>query len=146
MNDDTVTGPVDEYAEMSALVDRSGGRVTPAQVLEQASDPTSTFHRHFEWDDGEAAHRFRLQQAAGLIRKFKVVRDVGGRTIRADAFVRVPDSNEGYMPLQQALTTELLVQRRRLELIARMETLAEQLRDWDEFAGIAAAISEALAA
>ena len=98
------------------------------------------------WDDSEAAHRYRLQQAGGLIRKFKVVRNVGGRTIKVDAFVKVPDSTDGYVPVHEAMTMDWVVQQRRIRLIASMERLAEELRSWDEFSTVAEAINEALAA
>jgi hypothetical protein len=146
MSDEAIQGPADEYAEMRALVESNGGRVTAEIILERATDPSSTFHSHFVWDDTEAAHRYRLQQAGGLIRKFKVIRNVGGRTIRVDAFVKVPDAADGYVPVQEAMTMDWVVQHRRIQLIASMERLAEQLRNWEEFSVVAEAITEALAA
>lgn len=146
MADDTIIGPADEYLEMEALVATNGGRVTAELVLERAQDPASTFHQHFVWDDGEAAHRYRLQQAGGLIRKFKVVRNIGSRTIRVDAFVKVDDSADGYAPVRDAITMDWLVQQKRIRLIAAMERLAGELRDWDEFTSVADAITTALVA
>lgn len=145
MADESIQGPADEYQEMRELIVGNGGRVTAELVLERASDPSSTFHDHFVWDDTEAAHRYRLQQAGGLIRKFKLIRNVGGRTITVDAFVKVPDSQDGYVPVQEAITMDYVVQHRRIQLIASMERLAEQLRSWDEFSMVADAITEALA-
>lgn len=145
MSDESLIGPADEYDEMRALTDANAGRVSAELVLERAADPASTFHSHFVWDDTDAAHRYRLQQAGQLIRKFKIVRNVGGRTIRVDAFVKVPDSTDGYVPVQQAVTMDWVVQHRRIQLIASMERLAEQLRSWDEFSMVADAITEALA-
>jgi hypothetical protein len=145
MSDQSIIGPADEYDELTQLVEANGGRVTAELVLERAQDPTSSFHTHFVWDDTEAAHRYRLQQAGQLIRKFKLVRNSGGRTIRVEAFVKVPDSQDGYVPVEQAVTMDWVVQHRRIQLIASMERLAEQLRSWDEFSLVAEAISEALA-
>jgi hypothetical protein len=145
MPDETIVGPADEYDELQQLLTELGGRVTAEQVLERAQDPGSTFHAHFVWDDGEAAHRYRLQQAGALIRKFKVVRNVGGRTIKVDAFVKVPDSTDGYVPVHEAVTMDWVVQQRRIRLIASMERLAVELRHWDEFTTLADAIDEVLA-
>ena len=47
-------------------------RLTPADVLEVASEPNHPLHAFFEWEDGEAARLYRLNQAAGLIRSVKV--------------------------------------------------------------------------
>jgi ABC-type transporter lipoprotein component MlaA len=82
---------------------------------------------------------------SGLIRKFKVVRNVGGRTIKVDAFVKVPDSTDGYVPVHEAMTMDWVVQQRRIRMIAQMERLAQELRHWDEFAAVADAIVDALA-
>ena len=145
MSDETIVGAADEYDEMLDLVSINGGRVTAEQVVERAQDPSSTFHPHFLWDDTAAAHRYRLQQAGGLIRKFKRVRDVGGRTIKVDAFVKVPDSTDGYMPVHEAMTMDWVVQQRRIRMVAQMERLAQELRHWDEFTSVADAIVDALA-
>jgi hypothetical protein len=145
MSDETIVGAADEYDEMLGLIAANGGRVTAEVVLERAQDPSSTFHAHFTWNDTEAARRYRLQQAGGLIRKFKVVRNVGGRTIKVDAFVKVPDSTDGYVPVHEAMTMDWVVQQRRIRMIAQMERLAQELRHWDEFAAVADAIVDALA-
>lgn len=146
MPDETIVGPADEYDEMNQLITSSGGRITAEAVLERAQDPGSLFHAHFTWDDTDAAHRYRLQQAGALIRKFKVVRNVGGRTITVDAFVKVPDSTDGYVPVHEAMTMDWVVQQRRIRIVASMERLAVELRHWDEFTSVADAITGALAA
>lgn len=145
MSDDTIVGPADEYAEMIELVTVYGGRVTAEQVVEKAADPTSTFHKHFVWDDTEAARRYRLQQAGGLLRKFKVVQSTGGRTIKVDAFIKIPDSTDGYAPVREAITMDWVVAQRRIRLISTMERLAQELSHWDEFTTVAEAITEVLA-
>lgn len=139
----TITGPADEYAELQQLTQQLGGRVTPEAVLDQARNPESTFHAHITWDEGEAARKFQLQQAAGIIRKFKVVREEGGRMITVPSFVRVGDSQNGYAPVESVIGVDWVVQQRRIQLIDRLNRLAEELRNWDEFADLANAIVEA---
>lgn len=36
------------------------GRLTPAEVLEEARNPESPLHDQFTWDDTEAAEKYRL--------------------------------------------------------------------------------------
>lgn len=43
------------------------GILRPADVVEFAKNHNSALHRHFEWDDTEAAKQYRLVQARGLI-------------------------------------------------------------------------------
>lgn len=47
-------------------------RLTPADIVESATPPESPLHDRFEWDNSEAAHQYRLVQAAGLIRSVKI--------------------------------------------------------------------------
>ena len=87
-------------------------RLTPDDVVDEASDPASPLHSYFEWDDSEAAARFRLIQAAGLIRsvKVRVTRTKGSEdedlTIRAwvaahAAAPELEDVPEGYIPEEE---------------------------------------------
>lgn len=54
--------------ELIRLAKRHGGALTPEQVVEAASDPQSPLHSYFEWDDTEAARKYRLVQARELLR------------------------------------------------------------------------------
>ena len=88
-----------------ALVERDG---TPASVLDEARDEASPLHTHFEWDDSEAAEQYRLVQARGLIRRYKVTVEV-----KPDTFVKVrqfssvpaadPDEGTDYVLTSEAL-------------------------------------------
>lgn len=50
------------------LLQREGARLTPAQLIDQSRSPNSALHRYFTWDDGEAAHAFRVIQARQVLR------------------------------------------------------------------------------
>ena len=47
---------------------KSEGVLRAEDVVETARDPDSPLHRYFEWDNGVAAHQYRLEQARHLIR------------------------------------------------------------------------------
>lgn len=49
--------------------------VAPRMVLAKARNKDSPLHNYFEWKDGEAAERYRLLQAAQLIRMYVIVKD-----------------------------------------------------------------------
>jgi len=59
-------------AELLALSDRHEGRLEPESVVDAARDPASVLHGMFTWDDTDAARRYRLLQAATLIRRVKI--------------------------------------------------------------------------
>ena len=78
------------------------GRITPEDVVTEAEDVNSPLHHLFEWDDGEAAHRYRLDQARHLIRSVKVHIKVDNRVIKSVAYVRDPDAEareQGYVSI-----------------------------------------------
>jgi hypothetical protein len=49
------------------------GSVTPSRLLEEAQNPKSPLHRYFEWDDSEAAKRYRLAQANAMLQASRMV-------------------------------------------------------------------------
>lgn len=70
----TATGAASE-AIRSSLIDiakRHDGRLDPEVVVQEAANPDSPLHSRFEWDDTEAARRYRNVQAGVLIRLIKI--------------------------------------------------------------------------
>lgn len=55
-------------AELEEIRKANGGKLSPEAVVEYAKNPKSSLHSQFTWDDGEAAHKWRLSQAAHIIR------------------------------------------------------------------------------
>lgn len=69
-------------ADIEALLLRNEGRISPAILVDAARPKSSPFHDLFEWDNDEAADKYRLAQAAALIRRWK------GTIIRMQAETR----------------------------------------------------------
>lgn len=83
--------------ELRAIWHRHGG-LTPGLVLDEARDPEHPLHHRFDWADAVAGEKWRLQQAAALIRSVKVrTRELAPLELRA--FLHVPktadDDGEG---------------------------------------------------
>jgi hypothetical protein len=67
--------------------------LTPKNVVEQSRDPSAVLHPCFEWSNDIAAEKFRLNQAATLIRAIKVtIEDV--EPIEYRPFVHVVENSE----------------------------------------------------
>lgn len=58
-------------AELLAINEQHGV-LTPELVVERSRDPASALHGFFEWDNDQAAEKFRLVQAQALIRRVKL--------------------------------------------------------------------------
>lgn len=48
------------------------GLLRPEAVIRTAEDPNHPWHGWFTWNDDEAAHKWRLEQAGMLIRSYKI--------------------------------------------------------------------------
>lgn len=67
-----VRGDVGAARRQEILALAKAGTVTPAAVLAQAENPESALHSLFEWDDAKGGQKFRVLQAAQVIRGFQV--------------------------------------------------------------------------
>jgi hypothetical protein len=86
------------------LSDKYKEHLTKEEVLADARRSHSPLHKLFDWDDGEAAERWRRRQV-GMLMGSLVVRKKGKPTrTRAFVFVRVAKHGRScYMPLRSAL-------------------------------------------
>ena len=78
------------------------GRITAHAVLDAARPASSPIHDCFDWNDSEAAEKWRLEQARELIRRVKielVYQEVSVRTVK---YVADPASSDGYTDIVKA--------------------------------------------
>lgn len=80
---------------LASIAKRRKGRLTPAAVVKDARSKKSPLHSFFEWDDSEAAHQYRLNQARGLIRSVRVPVTNPVTTVSSVKYVRDPSSPAG---------------------------------------------------
>lgn len=86
-----------------------GGKVKPVDIVSDATSKKSPLHRYFEWDDNEAAHRYRLRQARNLVQSLVTIEVVykGSPVETKIAFVSVRDGGEaGYVATIEAMSDE----------------------------------------
>jgi hypothetical protein len=102
------------------------GALTPAIVVEEAAAPDHPLHHRFEWDDTEAAIKYRLSQAQSLLRvKYKT--DVGNKRGDLRAFWVTRDAQgeltSRYEPIEEVIT----------DPFQRDLMLKQMRRDWQTF-------------
>lgn len=87
----------ERLAELKRIAKEHGGVLTPGDVVAAAADETSPLHSAFEWDDSEAARKYRLEQARHIIRVTVEVIGGGdnGRQIQAFVSVRSDRTDAG---------------------------------------------------
>lgn len=98
-------------------IKRGGGTDRPklSDVVEAARPKEAPLHRFFEWDNGKAARKFRIEQARWLVRSVRVVvRYVSGSTAEhlLTQQVRIVEKSTGLLspsPVLEVKTAAVLV-------------------------------------
>lgn len=104
------------------------GKLTPAAVVDEARPEDSVLHPDFEWDDAEAAEKYRRHQARQMIAAVCIVQEETKQPVRAFVNVQAaeePQKGAGrqYLPLPVVLETPPL----------RSQMLADALKEAQVF-------------
>lgn len=138
-------GPEIVGPHLELLREKNRGELTPFDVLEDAENPNSPLHEFFEWDEGEAARQYRLDQARGLIRAVVAVYVGEDKpAVRHRAYVHInekgtPHYREASHAMSQVKTRDMVLQRAWRELTA----WRKKYKDLKEFSELVATIDEA---
>jgi hypothetical protein len=89
-------------SELDRLHNRRGS-LTPQAVVEAAKKKDSPLHDHFTWDNSKAAQKFRLLEAAFLIRTVRVNVSYGEETHRAPAYLLPVRGESSYRQTQDVM-------------------------------------------
>lgn len=95
---------------LTRLARKNGGVLKVDDVLQEAKDKDSVLHRHFEWDDTEAAEQYRRQQARALIQRCRI-QLVESSPVKIRAFVSLPTDREnggGYRLTSEVMSDDYL--------------------------------------
>ena len=115
---------------LSSISQRDGG-IKPNVIVEEAREPEALLHSCFEWDNTEAAHKYREDQARAIVRNLVVIHfseDNQHEPSKTRAFVHVvthddsENKNSMYLDIKSVLSdtqmrSDLLEQAKR-ELVS----------------------------
>lgn len=88
-------------------IEARDGKITAEAVVEFAKDENTALHSHFEWDDTEAAHQYRLSQARNFIATRVTIIPRKDSEIVTRAYVHIQDRDgDGYVSLNTVLSDE----------------------------------------
>jgi hypothetical protein len=134
--------------ELRRLAARKGGELRPIDVVDAARLKRSPLHDQFDWDDTEAAERWRLHQARNLLRVVVAFEPVDeDKRIECRVFISLtPDreSGVGYRVMHTVLSDP--EQRKQLldDARAEMKRFITKYRKLDELAAVFAAMDKLL--
>jgi hypothetical protein len=141
--------------EIRRIAEKHGGRLTPKLVVTAAKRKSSPLHSLFDWDDTEAAKKWRLEQASCLIRRIKVTYHKSDDvSVRVRAFVNVDDDAKDrdqdtkkpaagiYVPFETALAVESYREQLMQQCRRDVETFRRKYAALSEVAAIIDAMNE----
>ena len=82
------------------------GNLTPPRIVERARNKKSILNKYFEWDDIEAAEKWRLQQARNITGHIIEIVVIRGEQVEERAYVSVIAKNDetNYVSLSEAIS------------------------------------------
>jgi hypothetical protein len=97
-----------KFEELENIAKKNGGILRAQDVVEFAKDPKTELHKSFEWDDSEAAKRYRIVQAQQVIRchVIQIESDSGPRTVRAYQSLPSMRGNHEYVKTSDCLSND----------------------------------------
>jgi len=129
--------------ELDKITRRHRGILRAEDVVKFAENPDTTLHGEFEWDDDEAAHKYRVFQARNIIRVTVTV--IEETDTEHKAYVSLPSDQKkrggGYRPLVSVLSNA----DRRAELLEQakneLAVFKKKYKDLTELSKVFDAIS-----
>lgn len=128
-------------AEVLKELERDG-RLFPADVVERARDEDSPLHSHFEWDNNEAADKYRLHQARALIRTVKLMVTVHDVPVSVSYYVRDPEADAKQAGYRSVISLRSEEDTARAAIIDAMKRVSNAVRHAKELAAVLGVASD----
>jgi len=134
--------------ELEAIRKANHGMISPEKVVEFASNPDTALHGKFTWDNGKAAHEYRLWQARTLIRvQVAYLPQSPGVPVRAFVSLSTERNSKtgGYRPIQFVLKTKPLREQMLIDALAELEAIRRKYSTLKALAPVFAAMDNVIA-
>ena len=136
--------------ELMFIKDQNNGFIDPVVVVEFARNENTALHNRFEWDDTEAAEKYRVWQARMIIRmELVVIPETGKKDKYVRSFVslvsdRKAEQDKGYRFMVDVLSDTDLRGRLLEEARKDMLIFRRKYSQLTELAKVFAAIDEVM--
>lgn len=128
---------------IDVIRNKKGGTIDAADIVEDARSEKSPLHPMFEWDDTEAAIKYRLTQARTIICNIMTVTKEHPQGEPVRAFVSVQEDSRAFTSMERAMTTPELRQQVVNAALAEVKGWRRRYANYKELADIFAAIDNA---
>lgn len=133
--------------ETMEMIEERDGKVTKEALLDEARPEDSPMHPAFEWDDGIAAEKYRLEQARFIISDLVVTIESTGEDEqkKAPAFVNVvagKHNKSEYRTIDTAFADDEMRTAVLKNALSELKQFERKYRMLDELQGVFTAIRE----
>jgi len=133
--------------ELKRIAAKHAGLLRAEDVVEAARPEDSPLHKRFTWNDGEAAHLWRLEEARRIIRVTVRYIKVGKKRIPIRVFVSLtPDRDDdggGYRSTVDVLSRSETRQQFLRDACAEMESFKDKYKSIRELSEVFLAMTRA---
>lgn len=130
---------------LKTIAEADGGILLPEKVIEAARPLNSPLHNRFEWDDNEAAEKYRLIQARLLINICVEVipnTDTYSKVFVSLSTDRYDSEHGGYRIMQEVVNNQGLHQQMLEDALASMESFRHKYEKLKELRSVFLALDE----
>lgn len=115
-------------------------QLTPGDIVDESRPQTAILHSCFEWDDAEAAERYREQQAQLILRNIVTV-NVDNEDLKEHVRAFVSISGE-YRPIDVVVKTQVYKDELLQKALAELQSFKRKYSTLSELASIFLAIDD----
>lgn len=133
---------------LAEIAGRNNGSLTPDLVVKDAEDTSSPLHELFEWDDGVAGHKYRIEQARQVITSVRVVITTEHKAVSTVYYVRDPEAEsteQGYVSIDKLKSDSDLARESIVMEFSRAASYLQRARIHAEALGMAQEVDALIA-
>jgi hypothetical protein len=121
-----------KYGErLVKIEEKNGGMIRAIDVVEDAKNPRSPFHEAFEWDNEEAAHKWRLHKARTLINSIELMVRVDGSEKAYSAYLNMSLPVEDGKTIRRYVSLNVVMDNKAMR-DDYLERAVSELKSWKE--------------
>lgn len=124
-------------------IEKENGELTTEVILKSANEEDSPLHPLFLWSNDEAAHKYRLSQAASILNNISVLTISDGEERQISVYEVVRTKNGGSYKHIESFSDDDIEQIR-VRTIRELNAIRSKLGVYDNFKKVTEKIGEAL--
>lgn len=137
--------PIDAYNEIERIKTRHSGEITAKILLSESRNHKCVFHSYFNWNDEDAAEKFRLRQARDLLQNIQlhIIADGQPKTIRVFEVTKTDGNGKGVYKNIETLTPND-IEYIAVQALRALQTYRDKLSIYRQFESVIKHLDDAI--